>query len=522
VSDQPTKVRDPSGPAAVAGPEAIAVRGVRRSFGDTHALDGCDLTALPGEIHALVGENGSGKSTLVKILSGVLRHDAGTVEVLGRPVERVTPRTMIERGVSTVFQEVLVADGATVADNVFMGVDGLLRRRISPQARRTGTAEVMERLLGRPLDPLALVDGLSLSVRQWITIARALVREPRVLILDESTAALDLAASARLLQELERLKRGGTAILLITHRIAELSTFADRATVLRDGRTAGTLAGDDTSEARLLELMGTAKLVEAGTRAPRGRSQGAPGLAATELVLAAGAEPFALGVQRGEILGLAGLEGHGQVAFLETLAGLRAAHAGTVTDRAGAPVAGPRGAVRAGIAYVPGDRKREGIFPHLSIAENFALPSYTRLGRAGILSRRRIARDFEPFGRSLSLRMPGSAAPIGALSGGNQQKVVVARWLATRPDVVLLNDPTRGIDMGAKRDLYGVLDELARDGTAVVLLSTEIEELLTCCDRVAVFRDASLAAELMTTGASVADVLAAMFGTRHDNTEKRR
>jgi len=486
---------------------------LRKSFGDTQALAGASLAARSGEIHAIVGENGSGKSTLIKILAGIYGPDSGHTEVLGRSSAGMSPADILDLGLATVFQEVLVAEGASVADNIFAGYDGTFRRRVSRGEKLQRTGSLLSQLTGHDVDPTVPAGSLSLGDRQWVTIARAMARAPRVLILDESTSALDLSGTASLLRELERLKEEGVCVILVTHRIAELSVFADRATVLRDGATTTTLEKSQISEQSLLELMGgrapAAKGHAASTR-PVNPEPGEALVDASAIKLAADAEPIELTLRAGEIVGLAGLEGHGQGDLIEVLAGIRRPVAGEIRTRL--PAAADGKSRRGGIAYVSGDRKRVGVFPEMSILENFGLPTYRAHTTAGMIRWRDVRGALERFREQLGLRMGKPRASIGSLSGGNQQKVLIARWLAAEPRVLLLDDPTRGVDAATKSDLHGRFRQFAREeGMGIILLSTEIEELLEVCDRILVMRKGSVAAELRGD-AGEDKILASMFG----------
>lgn len=519
--------RSPAGEPGAGSGVAVGVHDVHKAYGETRALAGVTLEARHGEIHALVGENGSGKSTLVKILSGVLAPDRGTVRVLGAAPAATTPRAFQDLGLATVFQEVLMVDAASVTDNVWLGSDRLFRAQAGPRAKRVAAAELLERLTGHPVDPDAPVETLPLSTRQWVAIARALIREPRILILDESTAALDLEDAGALSRELERLRDAGTCILLVTHRIRELKHLADRATVLRGGRSAATVSSADISERRMLELMKGEKIEEAARETAEllsvhGREQ-RPLISARGIRLTASSKPFDFELRSSEVVGFAGLDGHGQREAIELLAGLRSPAEGTIVADAGGegrPYASPHGAARRGIAYVPGDRKREAIFPHRSIAENFALPTYRRDTVAGILRPRLTFRRFAEYVARFAIKLGRQQDRITTLSGGSQQKVVVARWLASEPRALLLNDPTRGVDFETKRDLYRILREVILDDAGVIYLSTEIEELQRVCDRVVVFRNRTIETELLNREATSDRLLAALFGTTEAAVER--
>ncbi|MGD0703889.1 MAG: ATP-binding cassette domain-containing protein [Trebonia sp.] len=465
----------------------LAIEGVTKSFGPTVALRDCSLELRPGEVHALMGENGSGKSTLVKILAGVHRPDGGLVRIEQRPLRARSPRAAAAAGVATVFQEVQCVPGQSVYDNLWLGTDGMLRRAGPPLAQRRGRARVvLAELLGsEPTDALlnAPAGALSLSERQAVAICRALLREPRVLILDEATSALDVATRDRLFTAVRNLTNGGGAVLFISHRMDEVTEIADRVTVLRSGESVATLLRDEARIGRLVELMtGGEQLVQ-----PEAAAGGDP-LGA--VVLEAGN----LRLRAGEIVGLAGLEGQGQDEYLWAL-------------RSGAGAGGP-----SRIAYVARDRREESIFPPLSIRENFTAATLSADARGGLISARRAAARFAPYIDRLKIRLGRDHDPITTLSGGNQQKVVIARALASDPAVLLLNDPTRGVDIGAKRDIYALLRELAAAGLAIVMLSTEVDEHLELMDRVLVFRDGRPQAELRRAELSRSAIVREFFG----------
>jgi ribose transport system ATP-binding protein len=495
----------------------IVVRDLHKSFGETKALDGCSFSASAGEVHAIVGENGSGKSTLAKILSGVLHPDSGEVSVLGG-----VPRSPIEArrlGIATIFQEILVADEASVAANLFVGADGLWARNARPGPRRRQTAEIMRRLTGVEIDPDAPVGQFPLSVKQWIVIGRAILAQPKVLILDESSAALDLDATIRLHQEIRRLRDEGVCIIIVTHRIAELVRITDRATILRDGQTVATLPKAEITEKTLMALMtpqSRQRAARAAQLAPS-NSQRARVLHASALRLTAEAEPFDFTLGKGEIVGVTGLDGQGQDGFIKALAGIRAAASGLPVIADGAkgevPVGSLAEADRLGITYVSGDRKRDGIFPQLSIYENLALGLYRRnLAFGGWIRRAPIAGAFKAEVARLAIKTGAPSNKITSLSGGNQQKVLIGRAFAALPRVIVLNDPARGVDLGTKRELYEELRKFAAGGGSVVYLSSEIEEFIGFADRVDVFRDDRLSRSLAGAEIDEQPILAAMFG----------
>ena len=480
---------------ATNGRETVVVRNVKKFFGPTRALDGVNFTARAGEIHAVVGGNGCGKSTMAKVASGILPVDSGSVSVLGE-----TPSTPAESkaiGISTVYQEVLVADEATVVDNIFMGADALFSKNLSQDRKVARAAELMHELVGEPVDPFALVGTLPLGLKQWITIARALVNDPKILVLDESSAALDFDSTERLFAKMRALRDEGTTILIVTHRIAELIRISDRATVLRDGRDVGVLDREEITEKNLLALMTGDDTAGSGHHheAPQ-PAERAVAMHAGNVVLWPDTEPFDFELLRGEIVGIAGLDGQGQDAFVRAIAGVEPVLSGLVqvVDRHGEshPVLSLSDAVDGKITYVSGDRKREGIFASLSIFENMVMPLYREKSRGGILSLidwSTLGTIFKREADNLMIKFGLKEDRITSLSGGNQQKVLIGRGFAMRPDIIVLNDPARGIDVGAKNELYRHLRNVAGEGKSVVYMSSELEEFIGFATRVIVFRN---------------------------------
>jgi ABC-type sugar transport system ATPase subunit len=501
-------------------PEAVLeVEGVAKSFGPTMALVNADLALYRGEILALMGENGSGKSTLVKILSGVHSPDRGTVRRPRGTATLRSPRQAIDSGTVAVFQEILVVPGRSLVDNVWLGSGGFFRSARPEPQKRAIAGQLLEDLLGASPDLDMPAGALSVAHQQACCIARALVREPEVLILDESTSALDVETRDRLFKIVRSRCATGMSAIFISHRMDEITAFVDRAVVLRSGHTVGTVQRADINADALVRLMtGAEHLVQDAALhhenvSVTARQYGEPRLTVSALRLTSSSAPIDLEVRAGEIVGLAGLEGHGQDMFLDVVAkGSSTAEIAVATSDGCRRIRSRRDGRTAGLALVPRDRRGEGIFPALSTLENFAAATLVADRRMGLLSAGSARKRLERFVSLLHINAGSLTSPITTLSGGNQQKVVIARWLAAAPRVLLLSDPTRGIDLGAKRDIYAVLRRLADDGLAVVMLSSEVDELIELMDRVVVFREHTLFGELSGGELTRERLVASFFG----------
>jgi len=470
--------------------------GIRKRFGGVTALDGVDFALEPGSVHALLGENGAGKSTLVKILAGALKPDAGELTLTGDPVAFASTRQAAARGVAVVSQELNVFGDLDVLANLFIQREPRRGPFLDRRAMARRAAPVLEELeLTSPLRT-KLAD-LSLAERQLVEIARALLDEPSVLILDEPTSALPADRAAHLLGIVGRLRTRGVAVLYVSHLLTEVMLIADRVTVLRDGRTV--VDGEPRATLSIKDIV-TAMV---GPRAeppprPARAANGDTALVLEDLTVPGLLDGVTLSARRGEILGCAGKAGSGHSQVLEVACGLRRLARGRVRLPSGRP--GPRSlrsAVRAGIALVPGDRARIGLMLDKPVWDNVSQVSSGSLGRFGPLpSRRRLKARASELVARLRIRPTTVETLASRLSGGNQQKVVVAKWLAADPDVVLLDDPTRGVDVAAKADMHEIVRELAASGRIVLISSTDPDELVELCDRVAVFHRGRLCADL--------------------------
>ncbi|HEX8339709.1 MAG TPA: sugar ABC transporter ATP-binding protein [Tepidisphaeraceae bacterium] len=474
----------------------MRLRGVTKSFGGVRALRGIDFDLRAGEVHALLGENGAGKSTLIKIITGAHAPDAGTIELAGQRLGAVTPSLARMLGIAAVYQQPTMFPDLTVAENIALRLEtGGAVRIVRWTTRRARAAELLARV-GARIDVDTPVRRLSLPQQQLVEIAGAVGGEARVLILDEPTVSLGERDVAHLFDVVRQLRDNGVGIIYISHRLEELPRIADRVTVLRDGAYVATRPAAEIDRAEMIRLMVGRSLesIYPKTNATLG-----------EVVLetrglscrATGTRGVSLGVRAGEILGLAGLVGAGRTELAGTLFGLTPADGGQILLR-GNPitVTSPADAVRQGIAYLPEDRRRHGVVLDMSVAENSTLAVLGKIARGSLIDFGREARLAQSFVERLGTKTPDVHAAVGTLSGGNQQKVALARWLATEPSVILLDEPTQGVDVGAKAEIHKLIGELARRGIAIVLISSELPELLGMSDRIAVMHEGAIAGVL--------------------------
>ncbi|KQV92834.1 sugar ABC transporter ATP-binding protein [Rhizobacter sp. Root1221] len=476
----------------------LELRGIRKHFGASRALAGVDFSLHGGEIHALCGENGAGKSTLMNIIDGIHQPDAGEIFLRGEKVVIGGPSHAMQLGIGLVHQEIALCGDATVAENIFMPEVNASRRTWMDYGRLNARAATVLARLGQDIAPDRRVEELSISNQQLVEIAKALSLDCKVLILDEPTAALTEVESAALFRVLHELKAQGIGIIYISHRMAEIFAHSDRATVLRDGRDVFAGAIADTTPDGLVRCMVGRDL---GCYYPPKQAEGTvpePLLEVDDLADGDRVNGISFTLRRGEILGISGLVGAGRSELAETVCGLRRARRGSVRLR-GKPLAIRRygDALRHGIAYLSEDRKGAGVFLDLPIAQNVSSMALRCVSsRWGLLERGKERKLASDLGTKLKLKSDGVAIAASSLSGGNQQKVAIAKLLATNPAVLLMDEPTRGVDVGAKSEIHHILRELANQGVGVVVISSELPEIIGLCDRALVIHEGRLAGEL--------------------------
>ena len=474
----------------------IAARGIHKNFGGVKALDDVSLEVLVGEIHALVGENGAGKSTLVKIMTGAHSPDAGELTVGGENIGGMTPEKARDRGIGAVYQEPSLVPGLTVLENMSLarevhGRAGLLARKAMRQRAQQALSTV-----GASVRLGTDISALSVAERQMVEIARALMYEAKVLIFDEPSAILSGAELERVFAVIEELRQRGLGILYISHRLSEIFQLADRATVLRDGRVVTTRAVAGLTTDELIRLMVGRDISD---RPPRKPPSDRVVLEARKLELRPDSDPVSFELRAGEVLGVAGLIGSSRSRLANALGGVRPARGGVVL-RNGQPVRlkRPRDGVRAGIVVIPEDRKGAGLILAQTVRENVGLASLRQLSRYGVVSRSQETKLANEVVRRFGIRPPAPEAPTRTLSGGNQQKVVLGKWLVRKPapEGAILDEPTRGVDVGAKFEIYSLIDELVSEGAGVLLISSELPEVIAMSDRIMVMSDGQIAGML--------------------------
>lgn len=463
----------------------LRMTGIRKSYGPTAALGGVDLELVPGEVHALVGENGAGKSTLMKVLSGAEQPDHGTMELDGTPYRPGGPQDARRRGVAMIYQELAVCPDLSVEANVLLGLEsstaGFLRKGVDRNRVQTALAE-----LGHPeIRPEQSVANLTPAARQVVEIARALLVDVKLLVLDEPTSALTQEDAQRLFDLVKRLKARGVTVVYISHFLEEVEAIADRFTVLRDGLAVGTGVVGQVSRDRMIEMMVGRTVDEQYPSTPH--APGEPVLKLADLAGDGLPRHASLTLHRGEVLGIAGIVGSGRTEMLRAVYGLDPVRNGTVQVHAVVnTLATPGERIEQGIGLLSEDRKEEGLSLDQSLSDNLVLSRLSPYSRLGLLSRPRLKQTAEAFLQKLNVRHRDPDQPVGELSGGNQQKVAIARLLHQNADVLLLDEPTKGVDVGSKAEIYRLIGQLAAEGKAVLVVSSYLPELLGICDRIAV------------------------------------
>jgi rhamnose transport system ATP-binding protein len=483
-------------PGGGRGTPRLTIRGISKAYEGIHALDDVSFTVAPAEIHALVGENGAGKSTLVRVITGLVAPDSGEILLDGSPVAFSTPMEARSAGVSAVYQDPKLFPHLDVAENIFMGIFPVATGRVIDRRRTYAEATRLLDELGIDLDPRAIVAGLSVAELQFVGIARALTRDLRLLILDEPTAALTPAESDRLFSVARGLRDRGTSIVFISHRLEELSGFVDTVTVLRDGRHVTTAPMATLSEQDIVRLMVGRSLANLYRRAEGNLELGAERLRVEALTLSGAYRDISFSVRGGEIVTLAGLVGAGRSEIAQAVFGIAPAESGHVwiDGVEVVPSSVPR-MLGLGVAYLPEDRDGQGLVTQFSIADNMTLPIIGRLSRLGFLQRARERAIASQLATDLQVKMANLDQVVAALSGGNRQKVVLGKWLATNPGVLILDEPTHGIDVGTKAQVHELITALARRGLAILVISSDLPEVLAISDRILVIADGFLTAE---------------------------
>ena len=485
----------------------LDAHGVTKAYAGVQALKRVSFDLGPGEVHALVGENGAGKSTLIKIMTGAVQADSGSISIAGERVAHMTPALARTLGIAAIYQQPALFPDLTVAENIALALErGGRWTRIDWAARRRRAADLLQRV-GAAIDPDRLCDSLSMPEQQIVEIAKAIGADAKVVIMDEPTAALTDREVESLFAVVRRLREHGTGVIYISHRLEEVFTLADRITVLRDGETIATESASTFTRQSLIALMIGREL--AAVFPKRSVPLGDVALEVRNVRnRAAGLHDITFSVRRGEILGLAGLVGSGRTQLAETLFGLTPKDEGEIR-RDGLPVTidSPAAAIAAGIAYVPEDRRQHGVVLDMSVAANASLASLARVSKYGLIDRgveRSTARDHVT---RLRIKTASIDSEVGTLSGGNQQKVALARWLSASPAVLILDEPTQGVDVGSKAEIHELMQQLAARGLAILMISSELPEILAMSDRVAVMHAGAIRAILSRDEATPARVM---------------
>ena len=496
---------------AISQQEVLSATALTKSYAGVHALRNGSLSVRAGEVHALIGENGAGKSTLTKIITGAVTPDRGELRIFGNIVDANNPNLSRSLGVAAIYQQPSIFPDLSVAENIALALEqGTGSRLVDWKERRTRAKDLLASM-GATIEPDRIARTLSMAEQQIVEIAKAIGADARILLMDEPTALLSDREVTSLFTLIDKLRARRVAIVYISHRLEEILTISDRITVLRDGETVATRTAAEVTKPELIQLMVGRSIasiypkraVPIGEVALEVRNLNNP---------ASGLHDISFSVRSGEILGFAGLVGSGRTELARTLFGLTPADADIVVYSKALRIGSPADAIAAGIAYLPEDRRQHGVILEMPIAENISMADLAGVARNGLIDRAREVRRADQYRTDLSIKAPHVHAAAGNLSGGNQQKVALARWLATRPRIMILDEPTQGVDVGSKSEIHEIIMELAERGMAVILISSELPEVMGMSDRIAVFHTGTIAGFLSRENATQESIMALAFG----------
>ncbi|WP_434733876.1 sugar ABC transporter ATP-binding protein [Rhizobium sp. YTUHZ044] len=500
------------------------MEGISKRYGGAVALKDAHIAIRPGAIHAVLGENGAGKSTLIKIMAGVVAPDEGHMLLDGKEVTFASPAAANAAGIVCVFQELSLIPDLSVADNIVISHPPQRFGMIDRHKQRKIAEEALARAGASDIHPSVLVKELPLSRRQMVEIAKALAREPRLMILDEATSALTQADVEKVFAVLKRLRAEGMALIYISHRMHEIAQLADDCTVFRNGRSIESYPAGTKSDQQVVELMIGREYTNVFPPKPAHRPEKKPILSCRDLSWGDRLSGITFDIRPGEIVGLGGLDGQGQRDLLLAFFGvLRDLKGEIAIDGMPVRLKSPRHAKSSGIsmALIPEDRKTEGLMLPMTVRENLSIAALDRVSRNGVIDRTAERREIDELFKLLAIKAATIDMPVAGLSGGNQQKVVIAKWLMNRPRIILLNDPTRGIDVGTKQEIYLLLRKLADAGAAIIFYSTDYDELIGCCDRVLVMYDGSIVRELEGADINEHELIGAALNIGGDHAQQR-
>lgn len=495
----------------------LSLNSISKSFPGVQALDSVNLEVYPGEIHALVGENGAGKSTLMRIISGASSKDSGSMKWRGYEVDIKTPIEAQNLGIAMIHQELALIPYIDIGKNIFLGREpqGKIPGLIDWSNLYQASSDILDSL-GLNISPRTIIKDLSIAQQQMIEVAKSLSMDASLLVMDEPTSALTDREVETLFEQMSRLRSEGVSIIFISHRLEEVYRVADKVTVLRDGRWIGTHPADSLSENEIVKMMVGRELVASKTH--ESHSTDVSVLRLNDVHTSGIVRGVSLDLKEGEILGIAGLVGAGRTELLEAIFGVRHITQGQILlEGEQIELDSPSKAIHSGVGFVPEDRKAQGLFLNMGVRQNIVLAALDTLTRLGIVLRTRANALTSSLIKQLDIRPPNQQQRVRNLSGGNQQKVVIARWLALEPRVLLLDEPTRGIDVGAKSEIHALLDQMAKTGVAILMVSSELPEILSVCDRILVMREGRLMLETEPDSTTQDEIMRVAAGTIHGN-----